>query len=69
MFEFIKKVLVITMSFCSCNAISLNVVPLKYVKVNKYNGSCNNINDPYSKLCAPDVAENINVTAFNLMLI
>ena len=23
-------------------------------KVNKCNGSCNNINDPYAKLCVPD---------------
>ena len=25
------------------------------IKVNKSSGSCNNINDPYSKLCVPDV--------------
>ena len=24
------------------------------IEVNKYSGSCNNINDPYSKLCVPD---------------
>ena len=29
--------------------------------------SCNNINDPYAKLCVPDVAKNLNVRAFNLM--
>ena len=30
--------------------------PLFYpysIKVNKYSGSCNDINDPYSKLCVP----------------
>ena len=37
------------------------------IKVSKCSGSCNNINDPYSKLCVPDVDENINVKAFNLM--
>ena len=26
------------------------------IKVNKCCGSCNNINDPYAKLCVPDVA-------------
>ena len=24
-------------------------------------GSCNNINDPYAKLCVPDVVKNMNV--------
>ena len=28
------------------------------VKINKCSGSCNNINDPYPKLCDPDVVEN-----------
>ena len=35
------------------------------IKVNKCSGSCNNINDPYVKLCVPDVAKNINVKVFN----
>ena len=37
--------------------------PLFYlytIKVNKRNGSCNNINDPYSKLCVPDVVKNMS---------
>ena len=29
------------------------------IKVNKCNGSCNNINNPYAKLCVPDVVKNI----------
>ena len=37
------------------------------IKVNKCSGSCNNINDPYSKLCVSDVVKNINVKGFNLM--
>ena len=37
------------------------------IKVNKCSGSCNNINDPYAKLCVPGVAKNINVRVFNLM--
>ena len=44
--------------------------PLFYpcsIKVNKYSDSCNNINDPYSKLCIPDAVKNINIKVFNLM--
>ena len=37
------------------------------IEVNKYSGSCNNINDPYAKLCVPDVIKNISVKVFNLM--
>ena len=37
------------------------------IKVSKCSGSCNNINDPYSKLCIPDIIKNINVKVFNLM--
>ena len=33
----------------------------------KCSGSCNNINDPYAKLCAPDVSKNMNVTVFGLI--
>ena len=37
------------------------------IKVNKCSGSCNNINDPYVKLCVPDVVKNINVKLFDLI--
>ena len=37
------------------------------IKVNKCSGNCNNINDPYSKLCVPVVVNNMNVKIFNLM--
>ena len=37
------------------------------IKVNKCSGSCNNINDLYAILCAPDVVKNINFKVFNLM--
>ena len=37
------------------------------IQVNKYRGSCNNINDPYSKLFVPDVIKNVNDKVFNLM--
>ena len=37
------------------------------IKANKSSRSCNNINNPYAKLCVPDVGKNINVKVFNLM--
>ena len=37
------------------------------ISVNKCSGSCNNINDPYAKLCIPNVVKNIDVKVFNLM--
>ena len=37
------------------------------IKISKWNGSCNNVNDPYAKLCVPGVVKNLNVRAFNLM--
>ena len=36
--------------------------PLFYpynIRVNKCSGSCNSINDPYAKLCVPDVVKNL----------
>ena len=37
------------------------------IKTSKCSGSCNNINDPYSKICVPDIVKNLNVKVFNLM--
>ena len=37
------------------------------IKINKCKGSCNRINDPYTKLCAPYTIKNINVKLFNMM--
>ena len=37
------------------------------IEINKCCGSCNNINDPYAKLCVLDVVKNINVKVFNLV--
>ena len=88
MFRFIKKVLVVAISFLSCNAlkyVSMNNQECKVrpeiininsnepsfypysVKISKCSGSCNNINDPYAKLCVPDVSKNMNVKVFNLI--
>ena len=37
------------------------------VKISKCSSSCNNINDPYAKICVPDVSKNMNVKVFNLI--
>ena len=37
------------------------------IKTSKYNGSCNNINDPFAKICVPDIAKNLNVQVFNVI--
>ena len=37
------------------------------IKVNKCNGSCNNINDPYARICVPDTIKNLNVKVFNMI--
>ena len=37
------------------------------IKVNKSGGSCISINNPYTKMCVPDIIKNINVKVFNLM--
>ena len=44
--------------------------PLFYyfsIKRIKCSGSCNDINDPFAKLCVPDVVKNLNIKVFNLM--
>ena len=37
------------------------------IKTSKCSGSCNNINNPYAKLCVPGLVKNLNVKVFNLM--
>ena len=37
------------------------------IKTSKFSSSCNNMNDPYAKLCVPDVVQNINQKVLNLM--
>ena len=37
------------------------------IKIDKCSGNCSNIDDPYAKICVPDVIKDLNVKAFNLM--
>ena len=51
--------------------INLNTnEPLLYpyrIKINRCKGSCNTINEPYAKICVPDLIENTYIKVFNLM--
>ena len=37
------------------------------IEINKCSGSCNNINNPYAKICVPNDVKDLNVKVFNLM--
>ena len=37
------------------------------IKINKCSGNCNNTNNPYAKICAPDVIKDLDIKVFNLM--
>ena len=37
------------------------------IKINKCSCSCNNINDPYARICVHDTVKDLNVKVFNLM--
>ena len=36
-------------------------------KINRCSENCNSINDPYARICVPDVVKKLNVKVFNLM--
>ena len=38
------------------------------IKTSKCCGNFKNINNPYSKICVPDIVKDLNVKVFNLML-
>ena len=37
------------------------------IKINTCSGNCNDINNPYAKICVPDVIKDLSVKVFNLM--
>ena len=37
------------------------------IKINKCSGNCNNINNPYAKICVSDVIKDLNNKVFDLM--
>ena len=38
------------------------------IKMNKCTGNCNNINNPYAKICVPDVIKDLNVKLFQELM-
>ena len=36
------------------------------IKVNKCSVNCNNINNPYAKICVPNTVKDLNVRVFNV---
>ena len=57
---------------CKTRAEVINISnnPIFYpfsIKINKFSGNCNNINNPYAKIRVPDVIKDLNIKAFNLM--
>ena len=37
------------------------------IKVNRCSGNCNNITNPYPKMCVPNIVKNVTVKMFDLM--
>ena len=37
------------------------------IKTNNCSSNCNNISDPYARICVPDIVKNLYVKVFNLM--
>ena len=35
--------------------------------MNRCSSNCNNINDPYARICIPDTVKKLNIKVFNLM--
>ena len=52
--------------FVNVNSDKPVVYPFS-IKTSKCIGSCNNINDPYAKICVPNVVKKLNVKVFNPM--
>ena len=64
------------MNYQACNTrpeiVNVNSNDLVFypfsIKRSKFSGNCNNISDPYAKICVPDVVKDLIVKVFNLML-
>ena len=37
------------------------------IKVNRCNGNCNNISNPYSRVCVPNIVKNVTLKIFDLI--
>ena len=58
----------IPLNAISCISIKNEYMTYPYsIKVNRYNGNCNNINNAYSRVCIPNITKNVTVKVFNLI--
>ena len=76
MFVLIKKIFcigflllssLVSTTLLSCISIKNQECKVRPIKINKCSGSCNNINNPYTKTCVPNDVKDLNVKVFNLM--
>ena len=77
MFIFFKKVLILvsisTANSLKCVSLKNQKCKVKYmtfpykIKVDKCVGSCNDVNNPYFKVCTPDIVKNISVKVFDVI--
>ena len=50
--------------------VDINNNPIFYpfsIKTNRCSGNSNNINDPYARICVPDIVKKLNVKVFHLV--
>ena len=55
---------------CKAREVIINIEYMLYpfgIKVKRCNGNCNNISNPYSRVCVPNVIKNITAKVFYLM--
>ena len=55
---------------CKVRKVIINNEYMLYpfsIKVNRCNGNFNNISNPYSRVCIPDIIKNVTLKVFNLM--
>ena len=55
---------------CKAREVIVNNEYILYpfsMKINRCNGNCNNINNPHSSVCVPNVVRNITAKVFDLM--
>ena len=67
--NFLKCVLIENQK-CKGREIIINNEYMFYpysIKVNRCNGNCNNISNPYSRVCVPNVIKNITAKLFDLI--
>ena len=55
---------------CKARKVVINNEYMTYpysTEVNRCNGNCNNITNPYSRVCVPDITKNVTLKIFDLM--